>query len=271
MGRVASCTALFLGLSLMFGCDKSKTEGVPLSVASEVAMPPNHPPVGGHAKTGEVVEGTIVETMDAGGYTYVHLDTASGKAWAAVPKTTVAVGDKVAIDQAMPMVNFESPSLGRKFEKIYFGVLRGAGASPHGMAEGMMNPHGLAAGSAAPGTSALPIPAEIKVAKADGPSGHTVAEVFGKSKDLVGKEVRVRGMVVKVNKRIMGKNWIHLRDGSGSEEKKDHDLVITSEELPQVGATVLMTGKVVTDKDFGSGYSYAVLVEEATFTAEGGK
>jgi hypothetical protein len=47
--------------------------------------------------------------------------------------------------------------------------------------------------------------------------------------------------------------------------------VITSEELPQVGATVLMTGKVVTDKDFGSGYSYAVLVEEATFTAEGGK
>jgi hypothetical protein len=267
MGRIAhSMFAGLLGITMMAGCDKSSNEGVPLTAApsESAAMPAGHPPMGGAAKkAGQVIEGTVVETMDVKGYTYLNLDSASGKVWAAVPRAAVKVGDKVAVEQAMPMKNFESPTLKRKFDLIYFGTLRGAGAgSPHAAA---------ATGSAMPAGSALPIPDDIKVEKAKGKGAHTVAEIYAGAKELSGKEVSIRGVVVKVNKRIMGKNWVHLRDGSGSEAKKDNDIVITSEEVPQVGATVLMVGKVATDKDFGSGYSYGVLVEDAKFTTEGGK
>jgi hypothetical protein len=263
MVRVRFGFVVLIGLALCAGCDKKPTEGVPLAAQPLASgMPEGHPPIGGNMKPseGKVVEGTVVETMDVSGYTYLQLETTGGKEWAAVPTATVKVGDKVAVEDAMPMNNFESPSLNRKFEKIYFGVLRGAGApSPHGASE------------PAAAASALPVPAEIKVDKATGANAFTVAEVFAKAKELPGKEVRVRGVVVKVNKRIMGRNWVHLRDGSGSEDKKDHDLVITSEELPQVGTTVTMTGKLATDKDFGAGYAYSVLIEEASFAAEGGK
>jgi hypothetical protein len=130
----------------------------------------------------------------------------------------------------------------------------------------MPNPHH--AGAMAP--SALPIPSEIKVEKAQGDHAQTVEETFAKAKELSGTEILIRGVVVRVNKRIMERNWIHLRDGTGSEDKKNHDLVITSQEIPQVGATVVMRGKVATDKDFGAGYAYSVLIEEASFTVEGG-
>lgn len=267
MGRVAyPLFAALLGLSVMAGCDKKSEQGVPLGAAASgsAGMPAGHPPIDGKGKAkAQSIEGTVVETMDVAGYTYVQLDQGAEKVWAAVPRTPVKVGDKVKVEQAMPMRNFESPSLGRKFDLIYFGVMSGGVK---------MNPHKAeAAGSAAAAGAALPIPDEIKVEKATGKNAHTVEEVFAKAKDLTGKEVTIRGVVVKVNKRIMGKNWVHLRDGTGSKDKKNDDLVITTQEEPQVGSTVVMVGKLVTDKDFGSGYSYEVLVEEATFKAEGGK
>lgn len=255
-----------LGLVVAAGCERSSNEAVPLSPSAtgSVEMPAGHPPVEGMSKKSEKsITGTVTETMDAGGYTYVQLDTGSDRVWSAVPRAQVKVGDKVTVEQAMPMTKFESPSLGRTFDVIYFGVLQGgAGHSFHN-----------AAGSAAvqPPASALPIPEEIKVEKAKGADARTVEELFANAKDLSGKPVRVRGVVVKVNQKIMGKNWVHLRDGTGSEGKKNHDLVITSQEVPQVGATVVMVGTLATNKDFGSGYAYDVLVEEATFKTEGGE
>lgn len=267
MGRVTHCVvAGLLGFSWLAGCDKNSSEGVALSGATSdsAVMPAGHPPVGGEAKSeGKSIEGTVAETMDVAGYTYLHIDAKSGKVWAAVPRAELKVGDEVTVAQAMPMKNFDSPSLKRQFDLIYFGVLGG---------EAKMNPHKAGGLGADPSAgSALPIPDDIDVEKATGANAHTVQEVFAKAKDLSGQEVTVRGVVVKVNKRIMGKNWIHLRDGTGSTAEKNHDLVITSQQLPQLGATVVMAGKVATDKDFGSGYAYRVLVEEATFEAEGGK
>ena len=75
--------------------------------------------------------------------------------------------------------------------------------------------------------------------------------------------VAVRGKVVKYNPGVMGKNWIHLRDGSGSTEKKDNDLAVTTSDSAAVGDVVLVKGKVRLDRDFGSGYVYPVIVEDA--------
>jgi len=73
----------------------------------------------------------------------------------------------------------------------------------------------------------------------------------------------VRGKVAKVSAGIMGKNWIHLQDGSGNQKKGTHNLVVTSQDLPAVGDVVTMGGTFYKDKDFGSGYRYDVIVEEA--------
>jgi len=103
------------------------------------------------------------------------------------------------------------------------------------------------------------------IAKAEG--GKTVAEVYAEKDALVDSTVAVRGKVVKVNAGIMDKNWLHLRDGSGEEGTNDLT-VTTSAELPAVGATVLVSGKLAKDKDFGMGYQYPVILEDAEVTVE---
>ena len=105
------------------------------------------------------------------------------------------------------------------------------------------------------------------IAKAEG--GKTVAEVYGEKAALTGQPVTVRGKVVKTNAAIMGKNWVHVRDGSG--EEGSNDLTVTTATgaaLPNVGDVVVVVGTVAVDKDFGMGYQYPVLVEEATITVE---
>ena len=103
------------------------------------------------------------------------------------------------------------------------------------------------------------------IAKAEG--GKTVAEVYAEKDALVGTTVAVRGKVVKVNAGIMDKNWLHVRDGSG--EEGTNDLTVTTEgDLPELGATVLVSGSLATDKDFGMGYQYPVILEDAVVTVE---
>lgn len=103
------------------------------------------------------------------------------------------------------------------------------------------------------------------IAKAEG--GKTVAEVFAEKDALAGKPVTFRGKVVKTNPDIMGKNWLHVRDGSGAEGTNDLTIT-TAGTLPNVGDTVVVTGNVTLNKDFGMGYAYDVLVEDAQVTVE---
>ena len=107
---------------------------------------------------------------------------------------------------------------------------------------------------------------EVKVAKATGDNAYTVAEIFEKNKDLDGKTVRVRGKVVRYNPAIMGKNWIHIQDGTGDPMKNTHDLVATSTQTATVGEVITVEGKLAANKDFGAGYVYTAIVEDAKVT-----
>lgn len=103
------------------------------------------------------------------------------------------------------------------------------------------------------------------IAKAEG--GKTVAELYAGKDALAGTKVIVRGKVVKTNAGIMDRNWLHVRDGSGDE--KSNDLTVTTKgELPKVGDTVVVTGSVSVNKDFGMGYQYPVLIEDAEVAVE---
>ena len=201
------------------------------------------------------IQGEVQETMDAAGYTYLRLQTDAGEVWAAVSQSTVQKGDKVRIERLMAMHNFPSRALNKTFSTIYFGQL-GGGGDPVPTSNSFDSYHG--------GVATLGGPADIQVDKAPGPDGRTIAEINGQVSELKDKPVVVRGQVVKYNGQIMGKNWIHLRDGTGSETEQNNDLLVTSLNEAKVGDVVTAKGVVRADQDFGYGYTYRVLVEEAT-------
>ena len=188
------------------------------------------------------LEGRVQETLDAGAYTYVRLRTAEGDRWAAVVKADLKPGSTVAVEQDMVMEDYKSRTLGRTFDRVVFGVI--AGAPP------------------APGEPAGAPPAPT-VEKAAGAEGRTVAEVFARRKDLSGRVVAVRGRVMKYNAGILGANWIHLRDGSGSAAGRDNDLVATTTDEASPGEVVTVRGTLRLDKDLGAGYFFPALIEKA--------
>lgn len=231
------------------------------------------------AQSAQPLSGQVLEAQDAGIYTYIRLKTATGETWAAVNKAAVKKGQTVTIGNPMEMRNFESKSLNRTFDRIVFGTLAAApsaappaagapppaanaappaaGARPEGASGNLGKVHGNVA--------KVPDPGVISVAKAEGRSGRTVAEVNAQRAALKGKQVAVRAKVIKVSSGILGRNWIHLRDGSGSAADNTHDLLVTSKDKPQVGDVVLAKGVVMTDVKLGEGYAYKVLIENASF------
>jgi hypothetical protein len=98
--------------------------------------------------------------------------------------------------------------------------------------------------------------------------GQTIQEIYAAKSSLAGKPVMVRGKVVKYNAMILGKNWLHIRDGTGSAGNQDNDLTVTTAAETKVGDTVLVTGNVSTNRDFGAGYKYSVMIEDAGVTVE---
>ena len=89
----------------------------------------------------------------------------------------------------------------------------------------------------------------------------TVEGLFQDKTKLSGHEVQVRGKVVKVNNGVMNRNFIHIQDGTG--KQGSNDVTVTSQETANIGDEVVVTGKVAVDKDFGAGYTYPILIEEA--------
>ncbi len=93
-----------------------------------------------------------------------------------------------------------------------------------------------------------------------------IADVWKNRKGLAGKTVTVQGKVVKFNGGILGRNWVHIQDGSGKAEEKNNDLTVTTSDEPAVGDQVVATGVVGIDRDFTAGYAYPVMLENARVT-----
>lgn len=209
------------------------------------------------APAAPTITGHVLEVKDVESYTYLRLKTKDGETWAAVGKTPVKKGAKVTIENVTVMNNFESRSLKQTFKTIAFGTLTGTGS---GTAK-----TNTATDMTHPGNAKTVVDtAEIRVTKAVGANAWTVAEINTKAVELKDKPVVVRGKVVKYTPGIMGKNWLHLRDGSGTAAENTNDILVTTAVEAQLGAVVTVKGVVRTDKDFGSGYSYKVIIEEAS-------
>jgi hypothetical protein len=261
-----------VAISLTLACSTpapKSDEAAPAAPAAQAAAPQSDAivPAAAHAPTQapaaasqgvQTVSGTVLETMDAATYTYVRVKTDKGELWAASSQFKVAVGDKVSVPLDMPMENFHSNALKRDFPVIYFSsriTKEGEAPAGTGAMMGALPPgHSPMGAARATVTEVIPQPA----------GGTTVASLWTNRKALTGKKVTVRGKVVKYNGGILGKNWFHLQDGTGTEKDGTNDITVTSAAETKVGDIVTITGTLVLEKDFGAGYAYAILIEDAT-------
>lgn len=210
----------------------------------------------------ETHKGKVTTTMDAGGYTYIEFEEKGKKLWAAAPKFVVSVGDTIEFSKAMPMKNFHSKTLNRTFESILFvGGIKVTGAQGIPSAQPVLPKGHIPVGKKTP-TKITVKPGSIEKAE----NGYTVAECYSMKDSLEGKIVTVRGKVVKFTARIMGKNWIHIRDGTGNQGSDD--LTVTSTDSVNVGDLVLVSGKIAYNRNFGAGYVYPVIIEDASIIVE---
>lgn len=263
-GRLTLGVSLIATAAALAACTGPADEYTPKSpdatAAPTAAAPTTETPAAAPAATPGVPPGTgkVLEAIDAAGYTYVRVDLGGKETWAAGPKVAVKAGDTVTLPAGMAMENYHSATLDRTFPVVWFvgGIGTAGSAAGSSEAEAMAAAH---KGVAVPAPAAA-----APVARLEG--GRTVEEIVTKASELAGQDIAVRARVVKATFGIMGANWIHVQDGTGA--AGTNDLTVTTDAKVAVGDVVVVRGKVVTDKDFGAGYKYAVIVEKAAVVKE---
>lgn len=194
----------------------------------------------------------VIEVIQTSNYTYLQVEEDDNKFWIAIESREAKSGDVLYYSKAMEMKNFTSRELGRTFPSVFFVE------DPSDKL--MKNGEKPSAQSMPPGKREATRQAGISVETPKG--GISIADLFKNQADYAGKTVLIRGVVVKYNKEIMRKNWAHIQDGTEFSGK--FDLTVTSMDSVQVGNTVTFKGIISINKDFGAGYKYDVIMEDAT-------
>ncbi len=223
---------VFLSLVFLIGCkDKSNYSKINNSETTQKSA--NHKII-------------VKEVVDGGTYAYLKAKDGDDEYWMAIPNSNIVVGETYYYNGGMVMKNFESKQLNKFFDKIIF-------------AEGIRQTEQVEVKNENPHAKTAQKSQMIaKLVKNEGEL--YLEELFNKKNNFLGKEVEVKGVVVKVNKSILDRNWIHIIDGTKTSEKGS--LTITTSELAKVGDTITVKGIVILNKDFGHGYVYDILLEE---------
>lgn len=228
--------SLFVILVLLVGFSACvKKNKVP--TAQNLANPAMH----------EVKVNEVVQTSN---YTYLKVSDNGAENWIAVTSQEAAAGEVYYYEQALEMKNFKSKELDRTFETIYF--VQGLSKQPiAATAEPQMGTKAV--------QPTLTIKEGISVAPAEG--GVTIANLYASRNDFGGKKIKMKGQVVKINDEVMGKNWIHIQDGT--KDGENFDLTITTLDKVKVDDVVTFEGTISLKKDFGYGYFYELIMEDA--------
>jgi len=207
-------------------------------------------------KNTEISYAKVLEVIDVMGYNYLRVDENGSERWVAIAKAPVKLGDMIGYDTRSVMKDFKSKQLNREFSEIVF-------ANEVYLAQ---KPEQFVSLKAA--VMQKPVAKKVELLDIDFVEKpfYTVEELHKFRKYLEGKQVSLKAKVYKVSHDIMKRDWVHLGDGTGNEEALTDDIVFTTSHTElKSGDQVVAHGKIVTDKDFGFGYFYSVLGEEATF------
>jgi hypothetical protein len=202
-----------------------------------------------------MVRGNVAETMNSAGYTYLLIESGAIRYWAAAPQQDVEVGDVVQTVLGMAMRDFTSKTLNRSFDVVYF----------VGAVENLSRP---TLPVEQPETGYVGEEEHVIVDVTELEPGQNIDFVYANKDSLAGQQVSLRAKVVKFNANILGANFIHIQDGSGDVANGSNDLTVTSTAAAAVNDEVLITGTIILNKDFGYGYEFAVLMEDASITSE---
>jgi hypothetical protein len=202
----------------------------------------------------ELHTAVVQEVIQATSYTYLKVKEADNEFWIAVTKRQIEPGATISFADALEMTNFQSKDLQRTFDKIYF-VSRIVGDGSSESQQSMSMPLRMK-----PELEKK----EISIEPADG--GVTIGELFANRDSYADKTVLVKGQVTKINRAIMDRNWVHLQDGTS--DSGSFDLTVTTNDDVKVGDVVTFEGKIALNKDFGAGYTYEVIMEEAKLQAQ---
>jgi hypothetical protein len=192
----------------------------------------------------------IADIIQTSNYTYLQVDENNNKFWIAVMRVDAKKGDSVYYSKAYEMKDFVSKELNRTFPSVFF-VEDATNKLP----------------SAAPASPAQLTPGKPNIVKWNEISvqtpkgGITIADLYKGKDSYAGKSVIIRGVVVKYNPQVMNKNWVHIQDATEFSGK--FDLTVTTLDSLVVGKTATFTGIIAVNKDFGSGYSYEIIMEQA--------
>ncbi|MCX6266428.1 MAG: hypothetical protein NTW16_03610 [Bacteroidetes bacterium] len=192
----------------------------------------------------------VTEVIQTSNYTYLQVQENESKFWIAVVRTESKPGDSVYYSKDYEMKDFVSKELGRTFPSVFF--VQDATSTLTPANKPMTQP-------ATPQKVEIKRWAEVSVTPPKG--GITIADLYKNPGNFGGKNIIIRGVVVRFNAQIMNKNWVHIQDGTDFSEK--FDLTITTKDSLAVGSTATFSGVVELNKDFGSGYKYDVIVEQA--------
>lgn len=216
-----------------------------LLVLASCTTSPNKPKL-----SSDTHEVKALEVINTDQYSYVKVEEAGEQHWIAIPLSEVKIGEVYYYDGGLEMKDFESKSLKRTFPSIFFvDALRTQAIVVKDMsAEPIANKNS--------GIEQK----KTKIDVVDG--GVTIATLYENKNELANSNQVVRGEVIKVNNGIMGRNWVHLQDGSVYDG--DYDLTLTTMDEVKVGQIVTFSGLVHLNVDFGAGYSYALIMEKAT-------
>lgn len=205
------------------------------------------------ANPNEPREVIVQKSEPAGNYTYLSVEDGDESYWIAVAGKGFEKGETIYFKSFVEMNDFKSKELDRTFESILF--VDQFSREPDGLDKAV--PSG--AETANPRKNRMDALIDsIKIAPA--PGGISIAELYGNAEKYKDKEVVVSGQIVKINRDIMDRNWVHIMDGTRVDRS---DLTFTTTEDFQMGDTITIRGKVALDKDFGAGYVYPLIVEEA--------
>lgn len=196
----------------------------------------------------------VLESQEAGDYTYVKLDDNGKIFWAAITARPVEIGQSYIYVEGMMMKDFESKQLEMTFDSVMFiqdfiGANDKTETRDTKSIQNERNKTDMQSGI------------HVEPAK----NGHTIAEIFSNKKSLNGSKVIIRGQVVKISENIMKRHWIHIQDGTRSAGNFDLTVTTTEPVNFNVGEILTFEGKLSADKDFGSGYRYEVILEDATW------
>ena len=198
----------------------------------------------------------VLEAIDGGTYTYLRLQGEGKEFWAAITTRPVVTGQSYYYTESIVMRDFESKQLQRTFDSILF--IEYFGENPKNTGDVSLP---STAGDHASASRKENIAVELS------PDEISLEELFGNKEDYKGKKIRVKGEVVKISRNIMDRNWIHIQDGTSYEGQYDLTLTLIGAVGFDLNSIVTFRGTVTLDKDFGAGYFYPVIIEDAEIVA----